>query len=171
MKLISYLSALGLMFSISAIAKGTETFTSPGKPSAPIEINIKEVTRSHKIGEVAQVALSFKVPQAAENLKVSVKSKDVGKLLLQESAEYSLQKQTSTLSQELTVQANVLAEGVHYLTVEASLWLNGEKLAKVFAVPVSTSNANLKQQLQPEGKLTTTPEGRKVIIFKSNSGK
>lgn len=156
--LLLTLSLAGALLSLPACAATPAPEAapaSPGKPGAPVELNY-ELLGTPAVGQPLTLRLDFRASGEADDLSISYAGE--GALSLQAAAAENLSLRAEpTPHRELTVVPR--KEGMHYVNVFVRL---GER-SRSFSVPIQVGKVDVKAALKPQGELSTTPEGERLI--------
>ncbi len=169
MKLLSCLFTMSLVFanSVFAEAKYATEFKSPGKPSAPISIDYQPITKALYSGDSVDLNIRFKVGESARKLMVSTKASEQSGVSVSTITQAQPKLGSDNTTDWMSVKADLLQDGIHYIDVIATVEVNGERQFKTFAIPVVVGEANWDEYLKPDGELKTDASGRKLLVQKA----
>ncbi len=143
-----------------------EVFASPGKPSAPITMNYKILSKNLKAGDEIEIEVTF---TSTVNSPITSEMTSSGKLDWINSERSWQIPVNLTGPREKLPRVKVVApkEGLFYIHFVAKIDDGNQKMTKAFSIPIKIGDGPIK--LKPPGKVVTDSKGQRIIIQKADS--
>lgn len=134
-------------------------YSSPGKPSASIELDYTLANERVTVGETVELKVSFK---SAENGVISANFSTNPEMVLNGDKHLSLNiKKGHTQTNQHQFSVTPSSEGIHYINILASE--EGKVASKPFAIRIIAGDKSIEEYLQSNGTLTEDADGEKII--------
>lgn len=140
---------------------GKTPYTSPGKPSAPINLDYSFDAKP-TLGQPLSVNIKLTETQSAKPVTAALKysselieHKSIRKMSFKSSAQESSQVITITPTEN----------GIYFINIQASTEVNGQTMYKAFSIPVEVGEVDWEKHTRPEGTIKNDSKGGKVISF------
>lgn len=141
--------------------KQANTMSSPGKPSAPINLDYS-FNGKPTLGQPLSVNIKLTEIYNAKPVKAALKyspelieNKAVSKMSFKSSPQES--------SQSITITP--IENGIYFINIQASTEVNGKTMYKAFSIPVEVGEVDWAEYTKPEGTISNDSQGGKVISF------
>ncbi|MCO7223489.1 hypothetical protein [Pleionea sp. CnH1-48] len=137
------------------------------KPSAPIELDYKVLTKSPLAGDLIEIEVAFRSSTKAP-VKASVSSAE-HLVWVEGKPQWSTQLSAKTGKYSAVAPIRVIAEknGRFYINLVASVEQDGKTQYRPFTIPVQVGNEAV--QHKPVGTVVTDEQGQKILIQKGQS--
>ncbi|WP_196139916.1 hypothetical protein [Aliikangiella sp. G2MR2-5] len=138
---------------------------SVGKPSAPIYMNYKLLTKNPSAGEQIEISLSFS-SRVKSGIRANITPSDKLTWVSQQLDLHSELRKSGERSALPTLKVVAPKDGIFYIHLVASVEENGQILSKPFTIPVVVGKGDTQLEV---GQYEIDSKGQKVKVMKAES--
>ncbi|MBO1256165.1 hypothetical protein J3L16_10765 [Alteromonas sp. 5E99-2] len=137
------------------------------KPGAPIEMTYKVLTQAAQAGDEVEIEVSFDSPVKST---ISTKLNPLKNMsLVNDKTSWQSHVAKSGEFESLpNLKLKAQADGLYYVTLVASIEVDGNVQSKPFVIPIKVGKGNVN--LESSGEIIVDESGNKLIVHKAEKG-
>jgi hypothetical protein len=141
--------------------KQSDQIASPGKPSAPINLDYS-FDGEPTLGQPLSVNIKLTETHDAKPVKAALKYSPE---LIENKAISKMSFKSSPQESSQAIMITPTENGIYFINIQASTEVNGQTMYKAFSIPVEVGEVDWEKHTQPEGTIKNDSKDGKVISF------
>jgi hypothetical protein len=141
--------------------KVLDQMSSPGKPSAPINLDYS-FNGKPTLGQPLSVNIKLTETRNAKPVTAALK---YSPQLIENKAISNMSFKSSPQESSQVITITPVENGIYFINIQASTEVDGQTMYKAFSIPVEVGEVDWDEYTKPEGTINNDSRGGKVISF------